>query len=282
MMVLFPIGSPKMPLEVTLIDYARDPLQKLYGAYRTCYTPKTPGEVWAEIGDGRISAEKIREFVQERLKTGHASPLEQVVFWFGISGVSRALSHQFVRHRIGISFEQQSQRYVRYKEERLEYVMPKTWEQQGMAGEYDRLMGEITRVYEAALAKGIPAEDARFVLPNATPTNFQVMVNFTELLHIADLRLCWRAQWEIRHMVALMRREVMKVAPDIGAQLQPKCGDKRMGYCDEPVKDWEQCPIGKVRPHKEQLLDVFRKYRAGNLVPLGEELLRKVEDAGNE
>ena len=271
-----------MPLEVTLIDYARDPLQKLYGAYRTCYTPKTPGEVWAEIGDGRISAEKIREFVQERLKTGHASPLEQVVFWFGISGVSRALSHQFVRHRIGISFEQQSQRYVRYREERLEYVMPKTWEQQGMAGEYDRLMGEITRVYEAALAKGIPAEDARFVLPNATPTNFQVMVNFTELLHIADLRLCWRAQWEIRHMVALMRREVMKVAPDIGAQLQPKCGDKRMGYCDEPVKDWEQCPIGKVRPHKEQLLDVFRQYRAGNLVPLGEDLLRKVEDAGND
>ena len=102
-----------MPLEVTLIDYARDPLQKLYGAYRTCYTPKTPAEVWTEIRDGQIPEGKIREFVQERLKTGHASPLEQVVFWFGISGVSRALSHQFVRHRIGISFEQQSQRYVR-------------------------------------------------------------------------------------------------------------------------------------------------------------------------
>src|SRR5512145_3536370 len=137
-----------MPLvmEVTLIDYARDPLKKLYGAYRTCYTPKTPGEVWSEIGDGRIPAEKIREFVQERLKTGHASPLEQVVFWFGISGVSRALSHQFVRHRIGISFEQQSQRYVKYKEDRLEYVRPRTWEKSGLADEYDRLMKEITRV----------------------------------------------------------------------------------------------------------------------------------------
>jgi thymidylate synthase (FAD) len=271
-----------MPLEVTLIDYARDPLQKLYGAYRTCYTPKTPAEVWAEIGDGRIAAEKIREFVQERLRTGHASPLEQVVFWFGISGVSRALSHQLVRHRIGISFEQQSQRYVRYREERLDYVMPKTWEKApGMAEAYDRLMGEITRVYEAALAQGIPAEDARFVLPNATPTNLQVMVNFTELLHIADLRLCWRAQWEIRHLVALMRRQVMKVAPEIGVYLQPKCGDKRMGYCDEPVKDWEQCPLGKIRPHKEQLLDVFKQYRAGNLVPLGEAELRKVEDEGN-
>jgi thymidylate synthase (FAD) len=269
-----------MPLEVTLIDHARDPLQKLYGAYRTCYTPKTPGEVWGEIASGEITGDAIRAFIGERLKTGHASPLEQVVFWFGISGVSRALSHQLVRHRIGISFEQQSQRYVKYKEERLDYVMPRTWERvPGMAAEYDRLMREITRVYEDALAKGIPAEDARFVLPNATPTNFQIMVNFAELLHIADLRLCWRAQWEIRHLVALMRREVMRAIPELGGYLQPKCGDKRMGYCDEPRSEWERCPLGKVRPHKEQVLEVFRASRAGNLVPLGEEHLRAVEDA---
>ena len=271
-----------MPLEVTLIDHARDPLQKLYGAYRTCYTPKTPAEVWSEIRDGRIAGEAIREFIRERLKTGHASPLEQVVFWFGISGVSRALSHQFVRHRIGISFEQQSQRYVRYKQEKLDYVTPRSWDAAGVRDEYDRLMREITRVYRLALEKGIPAEDARFVLPNATPTNFQVMVNFAELLHIADLRLCWRAQWEIRHMVALMRRELVRAIPEIGGQLQPKCGDRRVGYCDEPVKDWERCPIGKVRPHKEQIFQIFREYKAGNLVPLREEDIRAVEDAGNE
>jgi thymidylate synthase (FAD) len=270
-----------MALEVTLIDYARDPLTKLYGAYRTCYTPKTPGEVWGEIRDGRIAAETIRDFIQERLKTGHASPLEQVVFWFGISGVSRSLSHQFVRHRIGISFEQQSQRYVKYREDRLEYVTPKSWDRApGMRDEYDRLMREITRVYRLALERGIPAEDARFVLPNATPTNFQVMVNLAELLHIADLRLCWRAQWEIRHMVALMRREIVRTIPEIGGYLQPKCGDKRMGYCDEPLKDWEQCPLGKIRPHKEQIFQLFRDYRAGNLVPLAEADLRRVEDAG--
>ena len=122
---------------------------------------------------------------------------------------------------------------------------PRTWDEAGLGAEYDRLMAEVTRVYFQALERGIPAEDARFVLPNAAPTNFQVMVNFTELLHIADLRLCWRAQWEIRHMVALMRREVMKAVPELGASLQPKCGDKRMGYCDEPVKEWERCPLGK-------------------------------------
>lgn len=272
-----------MSLEVVLIDYARDPLSKLYGAYRTCYTPKTPTEVWKEIGDGTIPREKVREFILERLKTGHASPLEQVVFWFGISGVSRALSHQFVRHRIGISFEQQSQRYVKYKEDRLDYVTPKTWEKTpGMAEEYERLMREITRVYRLAVEKGIPAEDARFVLPNATPTNFQVMVNFQELLHIADLRLCWRAQWEIRHMVALMRREVVRLVPELGSHIQPKCGEKRMGYCDEPFKEWEACPIGKVRPHKEQLFQLFEQHRRGQLAPLSEQALREVEDAGNE
>jgi thymidylate synthase (FAD) len=272
-----------MPLEVILIDYARDPLEKLYGAYRTCYTPKTPPEVWREIGDGTIPQERIREFIQERLKTGHASPLEQVVFWFGISGVSRALSHQFVRHRIGISFEQQSQRYVRYRGDRLEYVTPRTWERTpGMAEEYERLMAEVTRVYQLALEKGIPAEDARFVLPNATPTNFQVMVNFAELLHIADLRLCWRAQWEIRHMVALMRREVARAVPELGGQIQPKCGERRMGYCDEPLRDWEACPIGRVRPHKEQLFSVYQQARREGLVPLPEQLLRRVEDEGNE
>ena len=272
-----------MALEVTLIDHARDPLAKLYGAYRTCYTPKTPGDVWAEIRDGRIGPETIRDFVQERLKTGHASPLEQVVFWFAISGVSRALSHQFVRHRIGISFEQQSQRYVKYREDRLEYVTPRTWARTpGMKDEYDRLMQEITRVYELALEKGITAEDARFVLPNATPTNFQVMVNFAELLHIADLRLCWRAQWEIRRMVALMRREIAKVLPEVAQYIQPKCGERRMGYCDEPLKEWERCPLGKVRPHKEQVFQLLREHRKGNLAPLSEADLRSAEDAGNE
>src|SRR5512134_606106 len=146
-----------MPLEVTLIDHARDPLQKLYGAYRTCYTPKTPREVWDEIRDGRTSAEAIREFVAERLKTGHASPLEQVVFWFGLSGVSRALSHQLVRHRIGISFEQQSQRYVRFKEDRLEYIMPDSWQRAGLSAEFQEVVQKISSAYTKALEAGIPA-----------------------------------------------------------------------------------------------------------------------------
>src|SRR3954465_10080212 len=157
-------------MDVVLIDIANDPLSKLYGAYRTCYTPKTPREVWEDIASGSTPKEKIAQFVEDRLRTGHVSPLEQVVFWFGIGGVSRSLSHQFVRHRIGISFEQQSQRYVRFtgkNEERLGEGVPDGWPGAGNAGEVHTLMTEITRVYREAVEAGIPAEDARFVLPNA-------------------------------------------------------------------------------------------------------------------
>src|SRR3954462_13691470 len=136
-------------MDVVLIDIAKDPLTKLYGAYRTCYTPKTPREVWDDIAEGTVPREKIAQFVEDRLKTGHVSPLEQVVFWFGISGVSRPLTHQCARHRIGISFEQQSQRYVRFtgkNEERLEYVMPESWQDAGKAGEFGKLMNGSTPV----------------------------------------------------------------------------------------------------------------------------------------
>lgn len=248
-------------MDVVLIDIAKDPLSKLYGAYRTCYTAKTPREVWEEIGEGKTPPEAIQKFVQERLATGHVSPLEQVVFWFGLSGVSRALSHQLVRHRIGISFEQQSQRYVKYKNDgQFDFVKPKSWESSEKLSEtYDHLMDHIQAVYKFACDNGVPNEDARFVLPNAMPTNFQIMVNFAELLHIGDLRLCHRAQWEIRRMVGLMRAEVRKVAPELARVMQPKCGECRAGYCDESIKDYENCPLSKARPHKQYLFECWSK-----------------------
>jgi len=264
-------------MEVKLVDYALDPFEKLYGAYRTCYSADTPIEIWEKIRDEAISKERIERFVIERLKTGHGSPLEQVVFWFAIAGVSRSLSHQFVRHRVGISFEQQSQRYVRFKEDRLDYVMPQSWKRAGMEDDFRCLIDDVTRAYSKALEAGIPAEDARFVLPNAAPTNFQVMVNFSEMLHIADLRLCVRAQWEIRRMVALMRSGIRRALPALAAYLQPKCGERRQGYCDESYDDWAKCPLGRVRPHKSTLFELYARHGSDRLKELGEEQFEAVE-----
>ena len=257
-----------MPIQVTLIEHTQDPIRVLYMAYRVCYSALTPDQVLARIADERISHEKMTAFVQERLKTGHVSPLEQVHFEFGISGVSRAFSHQFVRHRIGISFEQQSQRYVTYKGGDFPYTVPKTVEAAGMAGDMEALFREVGDLYERLVAAGVPAEDARFLLPNATNTNFKLTVNFAALLHIADLRLCTRAQWEFRRVMALMRAEVVRAAPELGRMLQPKCGELRLGYCDEDYAAWEACPIGRKRPHRDELFRLYNAYRKGEMDPL--------------
>ncbi len=265
-------------MQVKLIDFARSPLEKLYAAFRTCYTADTPIEIWEKIEAEKITHDKIREFIGERLKTGHASPLEQVVFWFAIAGVSRSLSHQFVRHRIGISFEQQSQRYVKFKQDKLAFVMPESWSRAHLDDDYAELLAKTSELYAKALKAGIPAEDARFILPNAAPTNFHVMVNFAEMLHICDLRLCVRAQWEIRRMVAMMRAEIKRVLPEIAVFLQPKCGENRMGYCDESREDWAKCPLGRVRPHKADVFAMYEQHGKRKSQALSETEFRAVEE----
>ena len=266
-----------MAIEVTLIDHTQDPVRALYMAYRVCYSALTPQQILARIEDERISADKMLAFMEERLKTGHTSPLEQVSFEFGISGVSRAFSHQFVRHRIGISFEQQSQRYVTYKNGTFPFTVPRTVERAGFADDMRALFDQAGGLYERLIEAGVPAEDARFLLPNATNTNFKITVNFLELLHICDQRLCTRAQWEFRRVAALMRAEVVRAVPSLGRMFQPKCGELRQGYCDEDYDAWQACPIGRKRPHKQDLFALYDAHRKGQLAPLDQDDFALIE-----
>ena len=266
-----------MAIQVKLLDHTQNPTKSLYVAYRTAYSSLTPMQIDRRIQDGRITHKQMSEFIDRRLQTGHSSPLEHVWFEFGISGVSRAFSHQFVRHHIGISFEQQSQRYVKFKDASFPYTVPQSVQRAGMAGKMDETFTQLGRLYQEMLDAGVPAEDARFILPNATSTNFKVVVNFLELLHICDLRLCTRAQWEFRKVAALMRAEVNRSFPELGRFLQPKCGEHRSGYCDEDYEAWEACPIGRKRPHKRDLFALFDSHRKGELIPLAESDFKLIE-----
>jgi thymidylate synthase (FAD) len=257
-----------MAVKVKLLDYTHDPIKSLYIAYRTAYSGLTPMQIDARVEDGRITREKMTEFIERRLQTGHASPLEQVWFEFGISGVTRTFSHQFVRHRVGISFEQQSQRYVKFKDASFPYTIPTSVKKAGKEKKMEAAFEKLGELYQEMLDAGVPAEDARFLLPNATATNFKVLVNFQELLHICDLRLCTRAQWEFRKVAALMRAEVNRSVPELGMYLQPKCGERRWGYCDEDYEAWEACPIGRKRPHKKALFELYDAHRKGEVIPL--------------
>jgi thymidylate synthase (FAD) len=266
-----------MAIQVKLLDHTQDPTKSLYIAYRTAYSSLTPMQIDRRIQDGRITHEQMADFIERRLQTGHSSPLEQVWFEFGISGVSRAFSHQFVRHRIGISFEQQSQRYVKFKDATFPYAMPESVRRAGLGDKMDETFSQLGELYQEMLDAGVPAEDARFILPNATSTNFKVVVNFQEMLHICDLRLCTRAQWEFRKVAAIMRSEINKRFPELGRYLQPKCGERRSGYCDEDYEAWQACPIGRKRPHKRDLFALFDSYRKGELIPLSESDFKLIE-----
>ncbi|HXF50717.1 MAG TPA: FAD-dependent thymidylate synthase [Dehalococcoidia bacterium] len=267
-------------IQVKLLDHTKDPIRSLYLAYRTAYSALTPQQIDERIESKRISREQMIDFIEKRLETGHSSPLEQCWFEFAISGVSRAFSHQFVRHRMGISFEQQSQRYVPFKKGEFPYTIPDSVVRAGFAEKMEEMFDRLGQLYQEMLDAGVPAEDARFLIPNAANTNFKIVVNFQELLHIADLRLCTRAQWEFRKVVSLMRAEIHKKFPELARYLQPKCGERRWGYCDETIEDWQKCPIGRKRPHKKLLFELYDSYRRGELAPLEErdfEIIADVE-----
>ena len=266
-----------MTIQVKLLDHTHDPIQSLYVAYRTAYSSLKPQQIVERIERKSITRQQMLDFVERRLQTGHASPLEQCWFEFAISGVSRAFSHQFVRHRIGISFEQQSQRYVVFKSGKYPYTVPETVKRKGFAEKMEKTLAELGALYQEMVDAGVPAEDARFVLPSAAQTNFKVTVNFQELLHICDLRLCTRAQWEFRKVASLMRAEVHRKFPELSPYLQPKCGEHRLGYCDEDYEAWEACPIGRKRPHKRDLFQLFDSYRKGEVAPLEAEDFRTIE-----
>ena len=130
------------------------------------------------------------------MESGHASPIEHVSFTFALSGVSRALTHQLVRHRIA-SYNQQSQRYVSYDEPT--FIVPPVIEADEQVRErFLTACQEAFGSYRSLLDAGIPAEDARYLLPNAMETKIVVTMNIRELLHFFSLRSCRRAQWEIR------------------------------------------------------------------------------------
>ncbi len=244
-------------IEVKLLPNSTspNPLRSLYLAYRVATSSLTPVQIMNRIESERITEDQMMAFIEERFKVNHVSPLQQVSFEFAISGVSRAFSHQFVRHHVGIDIEQQSQRYVSYSLKQFPYTMPSSIANIPLGPKsFQDIMHTLQLAYDTYIAAGVPEEDARFVLPNACHTNLKLTVNFTELQHMADLRLCTRAQWEFRHVMGRMRGEVMRSFPWLGKQLGPKCMSFRLGYCDEPYEAWAACPFSRSRPHKSEVI----------------------------
>jgi thymidylate synthase (FAD) len=210
--------------KVKLLSYTPEPDRLVAAAARLCYSPVGVAEILE-----RINPEQVARLLGQLQENGHDSPIEHVSFTFGIEGVSRTLTHQLVRHRIA-SYSQQSQRYV--KMDGFEVVTPPQIAQNpDTLALFNQAIKASEVVYNKLLEAGIPAEDARFILPNACESKIVVTMNARSLWHFFEIRTCARAQWEIRRLALEMRRLVREVAPLLFKLSGPSCETR--GYCRE-------------------------------------------------
>ena len=212
-------------MKVELIAYTPEPDIIAAAAAKLTHSKSDASELLKE------DREKMKKLLRIVIKMGHTSVVEHAYFTFALSGVSRALTHQLVRHRIA-SYSQQSQRYV---EQEMEYVTPPSiLKNERIRKKYDEMMKKIWGLYNE-MKKDVPIEDARYILPNATISKIIVSMNARSLLNFFELRCCLHAQWEIRKLAWRMLHLVKKVAPTIFEDAGPPC--RTRGYCPMDKKD---------------------------------------------
>ena len=211
---------------VTLISKPDNMLKTIYTACRICYSADSPINIY----DKAVDEEKMLNLIKRVIGSGHYSTIEHIQVSFAISNVSRACTHQLVRHR-HMSFSQKSQRYVKEKGQ-FDYIIPPTIDKNPELKEkFVDFMSKISDMYQEFVEAGIPAEDARFVMPNAASSSMVASLNLREMIHLANLRLCTRAQYEIRCLVKEMCDALVAQEPWLKEYLVPKC--ESLGFCDE-------------------------------------------------
>lgn len=211
-------------MDVRLLSHTPDPERAIAAAARLCYAPVGAAELLESMSD-----EAVRKVLRTIIESGHTSALEHASYTFAIDGVSRAMTHQLVRHRLA-SYNQQSQRYVSYAEDPAFIVPPDVDADPEARARFLSACGEAFLSYRALLEQGVAAEDARYLLPNAMETKIVVTMNIRELLHFFELRCCRRAQWEIRDVALRMLELAEPTAPYIFMDAGASC---RRGPCRE-------------------------------------------------
>lgn len=207
-------------------------------------------------GIENASSEKLIKIGEKCIKSGHLSVTRPCLLIYRIEGISRACSHQFVREEVGVFKVQESQRYV--KMDNPDFVLPPSVENNRQAKELFSLHMDVAwMTYHKLCEMGIPAEDARFVIPNAATTKIHVALSIEALKRIASKRCCNRAQWEIRHVVEDMVAQAVEACPFLRSELVRKCDTA--GYCTE-----EKC-CG-YKPTKEKF---FATYERGKFIEEG-------------
>lgn len=231
-------------MEVKLLSSTPNAKELIFVAARQCYADDWVGNYWCEDGkyvtidknddsNDIYSDEEMNKLIKHVLNSGHTSVLEHVKFTFAIDGVSRALTHQLVRHRMA-SYSQQSQRYVSMdgKFDIDNFVIPPSIEKNQTAKlKYIATLMKLQDTYNTLKDMDIPSEDARMVMPNVSKSRIVVTMNCVSLLHFFGLRSCTLAQWEIKKLSDKMIKICKEKLPVVFENSGSKCIS--LGYCPE-------------------------------------------------
>lgn len=216
-------------MALILLRHTPDPDRLVALAARRCYSSRAADDI-----EGHLSQEEIERLLGFLRQRNHLSPFEHADFTFSADGISRALSHQLVRHRIA-SYSQESQRYVNYmKTPELPYVVPPSVAKNSDALEiFDRAVNHTLAAYREMVNAGVPPEDARYIFPNAIETKLVFTMNARSLFNFFEQRCCIKAQWEIRQLAFDMLKAVRQVAPQIFKSAGAPCQFAISPYCRE-------------------------------------------------
>ena len=212
------------PVDVRLLFHTPEPDRAVAVAARLCYAPVGAAELMEAMDEAAV-----RKVLKVIMESGHLSALEHASYTFAIDGVSRAMTHQLVRHRLA-SYNQQSQRYVSYEDDPYFVVPPDVAADSDARARYNEATASAFASYREMIDAGVAPEDARYLLPNAMETKIVVTMNIRELLHFFELRCCKRAQWEIRDVALAMLDLVEPTASYIFMDAGASC---RRGPCRE-------------------------------------------------
>lgn len=208
---------------VELLTYTPHPLNVMAVAALGCHSEKSPLQLWREINDGTISYDHKLRVVRNCIVRDHNTVLRHPSFTWSIEGISRACSHQLVRHAAGITFDQQSQRYVTV--DNVEWVLPSNL----LDGSRDAMVTQAEadlNLYHALLDAGEPEENARYSLPSACPTNLTCTANLAAVLHLYRVRFkgtTGKPQDEIKDLTHEMLRQLIEAEPWL-AEFMPHIG----------------------------------------------------------
>ena len=221
-------------LNVTLLR-SPESLWTTYVAARVCYAKGGLDQIYEEDK----TPEQIERWLEEKIiSKGHLSLLEHLSFTFALKGCSRILSHQLVRSRIGVTFHQRSQRYI--VEDDFGYIVPPSiYEsdvQEATIPIFKNLIEKSKEAYKELISLGVPAEDARYLLPGACETQLVWTINGRALIETSKKRLCKCSQWSMRQIWQQVKEILLEECPLIARHMGPDCDLCTHKDCKRGVK----------------------------------------------